>query len=247
MITATLAATLSATVAHADACCTIVELRQYEMKPGGRDVLIDMFDSVFVDAQEAAGNTIMGQFRDLDRPNRFVWLRGFKDMATRPKTLDAFYTGTTWQKHRNAANDTMIDVGDVLLLRPLRPLSIGIRPQDEAANGLVEITVYAFEPAVTLDAITATDGDLEATGAHASASYVTEKSANNYPRLPIRENENVLVRITAFPSIETYNAHRATLERASQWQALTQRLRANLKSEPQILRLTPTPRSLTHG
>jgi len=247
MVTATLAAALSATPVHADACCAIVELRQYEMKPGGRDVLIDLFDSIFVDAQEAAGNTIMAQFRDLDRPNRFVWLRGFKDIAARPKTLDAFYTSATWQKHHNAANATMIDVSDVLLLRPLKPLPIGKRPQDEAATGFVEVSVYAFDQTVTVEAITTIDSELEAAGAHAVATYVTEKSANNYPRLPIRENENVLVRIATFPSIEAYNAHRASLERASQWQALAQRLRAKLKSDPQILRLTPTARSLTHG
>ena len=85
MITATLAATLSAAPADADPCCAVVELRQYNMKPGGRDVLIGMFDGIFVEAQEAAGNTVLGQFRDLDRPDRFVWLRGFKDMAARPK------------------------------------------------------------------------------------------------------------------------------------------------------------------
>jgi len=206
-----------------------------------------MFDSIFVDAQEAAGNTIMGQFRDLDRPDRFVWLRGFKDMEARPRTLDAFYTSATWQKHRNAANDTMIDVSDVLLLRPLKPLPIGKRPQGEAATGFVEVAVYAFDQSATAESITQFNTDLETAGAQAIAAYVSEKSANNYPRLPIRENENVLVRIATFPSMDTYNAHRATLERASQWQALAQRLRAKLKSDPQILRLTPTARSLTHG
>lgn len=246
MVTATLAATFGAAPVHADACCTIVELRQYEMKPGGRDVLIDMFDNIFVDAQETAGSAIMGQFRDLDRPDRFVWLRGFKDMPSRAKSLDAFYTSATWQKHRNAANATMIDVSDVLLLRPLRPLPVGKRPQDEAATGFVEVTVYTFDKTVTVEAIAANDSELEAAGAHTLASYVTEKSANNYPRLPIRENENVLVRIATFASIDAYEAHRATLERASQWRALAKRLRANLKSDPQILRLTPTARSLTH-
>ena len=247
MVTATLAAALSATPARADACCAIVELRQYEMKPGGRDVLIDMFDNIFVDAQEAAGNTIMGQFRDLDRPNRFVWLRGFKDMPSRAKSLDAFYTSATWQMHRNAANDTMIDVSDVLLLRPLKPLPVGMRPQDEAATGFVEVTIYAFDPATPHETITAIDDELETAGAHAVASYVTEKSANNYPRLPIRENERVLVRVATFASIDAYKTHRAKLEREPQWQALARRLRTKLKSDPQILRLAPTPRSLTHG
>ena len=61
-------------------CCPIIELRQYTLHPGKRDVLIDLFDREFVESQEALGMKIIGQFRDLDNPNRFVWLRGFRDM-----------------------------------------------------------------------------------------------------------------------------------------------------------------------
>ena len=59
-------------------CCPIVELRQYTLHPGQRDVLIDLFDREFVESQEALGMKIVGQFRDLDNPNRFVWLRGLR-------------------------------------------------------------------------------------------------------------------------------------------------------------------------
>src|SRR5262245_44648801 len=58
-------------------CCPIVELRQYTLHPGQRDVLIDLFDREFVESQEALGIKVIGQFRDLDNPNRFVLLRGF--------------------------------------------------------------------------------------------------------------------------------------------------------------------------
>ena len=34
-------------------CCPIVELRQYTLHPGQRDVLIDLFDREFVESQEA--------------------------------------------------------------------------------------------------------------------------------------------------------------------------------------------------
>ncbi len=59
-------------------CCPIVELRQYTLHPGKRDVLIDLFDREFVESQEALGMKVIGQFRDLDNPNRFVWLRGLR-------------------------------------------------------------------------------------------------------------------------------------------------------------------------
>ena len=59
----------------------VVELRQYTLRPGQRDVLIGLFDREFVESQEAAGMAIVGQFRDLDDPDRFVWIRGFAKHA----------------------------------------------------------------------------------------------------------------------------------------------------------------------
>jgi len=58
----------------------VVELRQYTLRPGQRDVLIDLFDREFVESQEADGMAIVGQFRDLDDPDRFTWIRGFASM-----------------------------------------------------------------------------------------------------------------------------------------------------------------------
>src|SRR5258706_10060967 len=102
-------------------CCAVVELRQYTLKPGQRDVLIDLFDRHFVESQESAGMTVIGQFRDRRRADRFVWLRGFPDMETRRKALEAFYDGPIWARHKSDANDTMVDSNDVLLLKPARP------------------------------------------------------------------------------------------------------------------------------
>lgn len=48
---------------------TVVELRQYTLLPGRRDELIDVFDRELVETQEACGMTVLGQFRDEDRPD----------------------------------------------------------------------------------------------------------------------------------------------------------------------------------
>src|SRR5829696_7935028 len=72
---------LMAARAHAQAprapCCSVLELRQYTLHPGKRDVLIELFEREFVESQEALGMQLVGQFRDADDPDRFVWLRGF--------------------------------------------------------------------------------------------------------------------------------------------------------------------------
>ena len=98
--------------------CPVVELRQYTLQPGQRDVLIDLFDRELVETQEAAGMAILGQFRDLDEPDRFVWLRGFDGMTSRAQALARFYGGPAWKTHSAHANATMIDSDNVLLLRP---------------------------------------------------------------------------------------------------------------------------------
>src|SRR2546430_3146265 len=94
---------------------SVYELRQYTLHPGQRDALIDIFEREFVETQEAVGMRRPGMFRDLDEPDRFVWLRGFESMADRAGALTAFYTGPAWKANRDAANATMIDSDNVLL------------------------------------------------------------------------------------------------------------------------------------
>src|SRR5204862_8326427 len=140
-------------------CCPIVELRQYTLHPGKRDVLIDLFDREFIEPQEAVGIKVIGQFRDVDDPDRFVWLRGFRDMPSRARALEDFYGGPVWKAHREAANATMVDSDNVLLLRPASPtaefsLVKGERPPIGASavpNGLVVATSYYFDAPVTVD------------------------------------------------------------------------------------------------
>ena len=62
---------------------------------------------------------LLAQFRDLDRPDHFVWLRGFADMAARrPGSTPS--TAARLAAHRGAANTTMVERDDVRLLRPAR-------------------------------------------------------------------------------------------------------------------------------
>src|SRR6478672_11671530 len=94
----------------------IVELRQYTLHDGQRGVLVNLFEREFVESQEALGMKVIGTFIDIDRPNRFVWLRGFGDMDSRLAGLTSFYGGPVWQAHRSEANAAMIDSDNVLLL-----------------------------------------------------------------------------------------------------------------------------------
>ena len=171
----------------------IVELRQYTLRPEQREVLIELFEREFVETQEAAGITLIGLFRDLDDPDRFVWLRGFQDMEQRREALTVFYGGPAWAAHREAANATMIDSDNVLLLRP------GSNVKAEASGALIAITVQALDAESEARFERQTRPDLERAGAQVLAWWVTEPSANTFPRLPVREGEKVLVWMATYP------------------------------------------------
>jgi hypothetical protein len=180
-------------------CCPVVELRQYTLKPGRREDLIDVFDRYLVEGQESVGMTVIGQFRDRRRPDRFVWLRGFPNMEARRKALEAFYDGPVWGAHKDAANDTMLEFDDVLLLRPARPdtafrLDAAMTADSAPATVLAGICrmpvpadvglVAQFERRIA--------PVLQEADIRIEAIFVTEPAPNTFARLPVREGENLL-------------------------------------------------------
>jgi hypothetical protein len=234
----------------------VVELRRYTLHPHRRDVLIALFDRAFVESQEAEGMSVIGQFRDPADPDRFVWLRGFADMPSRAHGLHAFYGGPVWAAHREAANATMIDSDDVLLLRPAWP-GAGLTHDparragpdaDAIPPGLVDITVFSLHDAASpalidfcRERMTST---LKRGGALAQGWYVTEHSPNNFPRLPVREGENVLVGVAVFQDVAAYDAFTAV----ASWQRdVAPVLSQWLQGKPHAMKLVPTARSAVHA
>ena len=228
----------------------IVELRQYTLYDGRRDELINLFEREFVESQEAEGMKVIGTFTDLDRPNRFVWLRGFRDMDSRLKGLSAFYGGPLWKAHRDAANATIADSDNVLLLHaPAGSAEFALPEQrpalgEQKSSGLVVATIYYLKAPVS-DAVFAFEHqvqpNLEKAGIHPLAWFVTETAANNFPRLPVREGEKVLVWFAPFAGPDDHQAHKAALAKAEKPMSQV------LAREPEVLRLKPTGRSLLRG
>jgi hypothetical protein len=229
----------------------IVELRQYTLHEGQRDTLIDLFEREFIEPQEAQGMKVLGTFRDLDRPDRFVWIRGFKDMDSRAAGLTGFYLNSpVWKAHRDEANATIIDSDNVLLLHAPDVGSEFTPPEtrpalgEQAPSGLVVATIYYLKtpPARALAVFEKqVKPALERTGIRPLAWFVPEAAPNNFPRLPVREGEKVLVWFAAFNDPADHAAHRAALEKA----AIP--LAPLLARQPEILRLKPTSRSLIRG
>lgn len=233
---------------------SVLELRQYTLRPGRRDELIALFEREFVEPQADVGAHVIATFRDLDDPDRFVWLRGFADMAARADALAAFYFGPVWQRHRDVANATIADSDDVLLLKPagcmkgFEQASSPHAPVDapaHAGTGVFTMTVCPLR-APADDAVFAAFDNLIhpwwiGVGGDLLACWVTEPAANNFPRLPVREGEPVIAWLTRFDDEAAERRHAALLQASgcleqAEW-------RAHLSGEAAQLRLAPTPRS----
>ena len=167
----------------------IVELRRYTLRPGRRDELIELFDREFVETQEELGMAVLGQFRDLDRPGQFVWLRGFTDMRSRREGLTSFYSGPVWAKHGPAANATMLDSDDVLLLREIVAVPVFARGAADPES-VLHATIWYWAGPFTAPAQRPAD---------TLAVLETEYAANDFPGLPVREGEHALVWLSRSP------------------------------------------------
>lgn len=193
---------------------TVIELRRYLLHPGRREDLVALFEREFIETQEAVGLQVLGIFREPAAPDQFAWLRGFAGMAERLRGLQGFYGGPVWQRHRDAANATMIDSDNVLLLRPITPW-----PADHAPSPSGHWHALIVPLAAPLDEAT------RAALRRLPGLWLdSEPSENDFPRLPVRSGSWVLALDTVPPKLP--------LE-----------LQARLGGAIERLDLTPTQRS----
>lgn len=180
--------------------CGVVELRRYLLRPGRRDDLIELFEREFVESQQELGICLLGLFREEGDEDRFAWFRGYRDLESRVAALRAFYEGPVWARHARAANATMIDSDDVLLLRPLQVYE---RADDHGAERPpVEVAISDVQPLALPP-----DGP----GFRPLARFETLHAVNGFPGLPVRD-ANVLVTVgTGAPAPGTPDALRLRL------------------------------------
>ncbi|HSR65524.1 MAG TPA: NIPSNAP family protein [Xanthomonadaceae bacterium] len=237
----------------------VFELRDYTLHPGQRDVLVDLFEREFIEAQEALGMRVLAHFRDLDAPDRFVWFRGFAGMAHRGEALPAFYRhGEAWQAHRDAANATMRDSDNVLLLREAWPgsgfASGGAHPPvgETPSKSCIVVVTYAFAQPVDAtvcaffrDTVLPLAAGL---GARPLATFATEEAANNFPALPVREGEHVVVSVSAFDDTSAHANFAYAVATDARWQReVAAFLRPRSVAPPQVRRLQACARSAVRG
>lgn len=193
------------------------------MRPGRRDELIDLFEREFIESQEACGMVPIGHYRDLDDPDSFVWFRGFPEFGSRRRALEAFYMESpVWAANRDAANATLIDSDNVLMLRNARAGTgfnvEGLVRSNGAANGAPHSFVAAsifMLGAPAGDAFISSFEELAlpqlAEVATRIAYFVSEERPNNFRRLPVRD-ERAFVVTGICPALENLDAWARTFD-----------------------------------
>jgi len=148
-------------------------------------------------------------------------------MTVRPKALGEFYSGPVWKAHAAAANATMVDVDNVLLLKPLLwPDTAGRPPigHTEAPPSRVLATIhYANRP---FD-----ESFVDAVDPAPLAYLLTEYAENNFPALPVRTGVHAFVWLARFPDEASLDAY------------LARPVPPGLGDRLERLRLAPTARS----
>jgi hypothetical protein len=147
-------------------------------------------------------------------------------------------------------NDRILDIANVLLLRPLAPgrglavpPSVDVVTGREEAPGIVVLQILAVKEGATEEAARHAEeafAAYRAAGAREAGVLVTLDAPNNYPRLPVRTDGPHLVWVGVAKDEEAVEGRLAPLaERAAR--SLT--ARGLLRGAPELVLLDPTRRS----
>ena len=226
--------------------CPLVELRRYTLHPGRLPDLLEVFERHLIEPQEDSGMTVGGTFADEDDPDCFTWLRGFTDHDARVRALETFYGGPVWARYSDAANATMVDSDDVLVLRPTRPergpAAAVPRGQPDDRPRVERALVGTCGPAADADALehwfaTAGAPALDDVLGVRVTAWRTDPTPNGFPRLPVRD-ERALAWLAVFPDRDARDRAAARLAAADVGRELDRRT-----SWRRTFRLAPTARS----
>lgn len=178
----------------------VIELRNYLIKPGLRDEFINYFERHFVESQNALGGFVLGAFRIKSEAERFFWIRGFADMNSRSRYLPEFYGGEIWKEFSAEANEMMLEWHHVHLLKPLE----NIKTEDFCTEKrLTVIDLYFAEDGKLAELIDLLQTNYQSSG---TTFWVSEMTENDFPQLPVFQDENLLAAITNYKNEDEHRA-----------------------------------------
>ena len=136
----------------------------------------------------------------------------------------------------------IVDSDNVLLLRPLTG---AVGPESVGGEGLIRVAIYQLhgvDPAAFAQFFAARMQKLiESAGGHVVAAMTTETATNNFPRLPVREQDRVFLWIGRFSDEAAERAFTRKWAATSGWRdGIADALLPALMQKPEVLRLVPS-------
>jgi len=186
----------------------VIELRNYVMKDGMRNRFADFFNEHFIGSQAELGGYVLGQYKPKGEEENFLWIRGFEDMPARSKFLPAFYSGPVWKQYREEANAMLANNDNVHLLKPLLlkdatiDTTTGINSNTfHYGSGIMVIEYYIANH--KLDKLIDLFASkylsiLKNAGNETLTLWISELTENDFPRLPVFQDRNLLVTISFY-------------------------------------------------
>ena len=191
----------------------VIELRNYLLKQGVRDQFIDYFKKHFIGSQVAMGAAIPALFTIKEAADRFCWIRQFAGMEERGVFLPSFYGGDVWNEFGSRANEMMLEWHDVNLLKPEgshEPLFAG-------KNGIWVIDFYTTRKGNLAGLIELFNNtyipQFKKSGTSNISLWISELAPNDFPRLPVYQEKDLVVMMTNFDSEEQKISASARLEK----------------------------------
>ena len=189
----------------------VVELRQYVLKPGAADALVEVFEAELVESQEALGMAIGGLFHDRDDADRFV-LRGLVDGAcgatpwvrsTRAR-LEAARPGR--QRHDGRQRRRAAAAADGAAAPGARPgLRAPVGARDGLTSGWSSRLAARARPGTCSWLAESVQPLLASALGTTVATWRTEPAENTFPALPVRP-EHAFVWAATFADHDAYAA-----------------------------------------
>ncbi len=215
----------------------IIELRNYLIKPKTRDRFIDYFENHFLGSQNILGGYVLGQFRIMGEDDKFLWIRGFEDMRSRLAFLRGFYEeGEVWKAFGSGANEMLLDSDNVYLLKSLNDESFN--PHELAnENGIIVIDFYIAHDNQLDKLVDFFQTDYVPSFKNNPTLWISEMTANDFPRLPVIQDHNLLVALTNFKDESDYQPQ---LKQSAE---LKNRMRELIAQESSLI-IFPTTKSL---
>ncbi len=216
----------------------VLELRNYLLKPKTRERFVDYFENHFVESQKSLGGYVLGQFTVKGEDDNFFWMRGFENMRSRLGFLRDFYEkGEVWKRRGAGANEMMLDSDNVYLLKPLNGESFD--GNEIAKQKEIVVVNFYFSKDKQLEKLT----DFCQTNfvpllKNKPTLWISEMSENDFPRLPVFQDENLLVAVTNFANESDYQ------DQTKQYAELKNQMTEFLARENSLI-LYPTDKTWT--